>query len=160
MIAMYDRSHNNSGTDRTADQAKYSYAATTSKLADLQYRLGELAAAGRLDAEESKRLQDSVVQIWELLYAGTLGAVRDEDTPDDTWDTQDNTYSDGRPVLVQSRIEPLEYSDWAWEFNKFMLGDGAVAERPLGAVYVINPIHGWDSPPGKDGHGVRSLLDS
>lgn len=138
----------NPNVDDIADWAKHWFAHGTSDLATLQYRLGELAGSGKLDREESMRLQECAVSIWEALYEGTLCAVRDQDAPDSTWDEADNTYSDGRPVLVQVRIEPVEHSDLAWEHNAFTLGDGAIAERPMGTIYCINPIKPPDSSPG------------
>jgi hypothetical protein len=120
-----------------ADRAKYAYAAGTKVLADIQYRLGELAGTGRLDPGESKRLQRQVVDVWEELYCGTVWAVRDEDTDDSTWDEADNTYSDGRTVMTQVRIEPYETSELNWEYNRFMCGDGAVNEHPRGTICCI-----------------------
>ena len=86
-----------------ADRAKHGYATATQLLAATQYRLGELAGAGRLDRDESMKLQENLFHIWEALYAGILCAVRDDDTDDCTWDEADNTYSDGRQVIVQIR---------------------------------------------------------
>jgi hypothetical protein len=119
------------------------------------YRLGELAGTGRLDADESMSLQENLFYIWEALYAGTLCAVRDEDTDDCTWDETDNTYSDGRQVMIQIRIEPEETSDFNWQHNRFMLGDGAVAEHPRGTICYISPLNPegdqavGDSPQGR-----------
>jgi hypothetical protein len=123
-----------------ADQAKHWYAEGAQLLAAMQYRLAELAGTGRLDPGESKSLQDNLVHIWEALYLGTVCAVRDEDTDDSTWDEADNTYSDGRPVMIQTRIEPPEQSDFCWEHSRFALGDGAVNEYPLGTISYILPI--------------------
>jgi hypothetical protein len=127
-----------------ADRAKHWYAEATQALAATQYRLGELAGTGRLDADESMSLQENLFRIWEALYAGTLCAVRDEDTDDSTWDKADNTYSDGRPVMIQIRIEPEEASELSWEHNRFMLGDGAVNEHPRGTICYISPSNPED----------------
>jgi hypothetical protein len=89
-------------------------------------------------------LQANLFYIWEALYAGTLWAVRDEDTDDCTWDEADNTYSDGRPVVIQIRIEPEDISDFNWKHNRFMLGDGSVNEHPLGTICYISPINPED----------------
>lgn len=89
-----------------ADQAKHAYATGTQVLADLQYRLAELAGTGRIDPDESMSLQFGLASVWESLYWGTLCAVRDEDTDEATWDEDGNTYSDGRTVMTQIRIEP------------------------------------------------------
>ena len=129
----------NPDVDDVADRAKHWYANGTQVLAATQYRLAELAGTGRLDAEESMSLQTNLFYIWEALYAGTLCAVRDEDTDDSTWDKADNTYSDGRPVMIQIRIEPEEASELSWEHNRFMLGDGAVNEHPHGTICYISP---------------------
>jgi hypothetical protein len=128
----------NPNVDDVADRAKHWYANGTQVLAATQYRLAELAGTGRLDAEESMSLQTNLFYIWEALYAGTLCAVRDEDTDD--WDKADNTYSDGRPVMIQIRIEPEETSDFNWQHNRFMLGDGAVNEHPLGTICYISSV--------------------
>lgn len=122
-----------------ADRAKHRYAEATQVLAATQYRLGELAGNGRLDADESMSLQTNLFHIWEALYAGTLCAVRDENTDAASWDKADNTYSDGRPVMIQIRIEPEEASELSWEHNRFMLGDGAVNEHPRGTICYISP---------------------
>ena len=91
------------------------------------------------------KLQDSLFQIWEALYTATLCAVRDEDTDDCTWDEADNTYSDGRQVMVQVRIEPEETSEIHWEHNRFMLGDGAPNEHPRGTIFGISPVNPNDA---------------
>jgi hypothetical protein len=128
----------NPNVDDVADRAKHGYATGTKLLAETQYRLGELASTGRLDPEESMSLQTNLFHIWEALYAGTLCAVRDEDTDDSTWEA-DNTYSDGCPVMTRIRIEPEETSELSWEHNRFMLGDGAVNEHPHGTICYISP---------------------
>jgi hypothetical protein len=122
-----------------ADRAKHAYATGTQVLAVMQYRLAELAGTGRLDPDESMSLQHDLVSIWEALYSGTVCAVRDADTDDSTWDEADNTYSDGRPVMIQIRIEPWEESVVDWEYNRFMLGEGAVNEHPHGTICHISP---------------------
>jgi hypothetical protein len=127
-----------------ADRAKYEYALGTREVAAAQYRLAELAGTGRLDPDESMRLQENLLRIWEALYSGTVCAVRDEDTDDSTWGEAANTYSDGRQVMIQIRIAPEEYSDCSWEHNRFMLGDGAVAEHPRGTICYITSVNPED----------------
>jgi hypothetical protein len=127
--------------DDIADQAKYRYATGTKLLAAMQYRLAELAGTGRLDPDESMSLQHDLVSVWEALYFGTVCAVRDWDTDDCTWDEADNTYSDGRQVMVQIRIEPGDSPDFSWKHNGVLLGDGAVNEHPLGTICDIAPIN-------------------
>jgi hypothetical protein len=117
-----------------ADQAKHGYARATKILAETQYRLGELAGLDLLDPDESMRLQINLAQVWEHLYYGTVWAVRDHTTDDSTWEEADNTYSDGRQVIVQIRIEPAEDSVFSWEHNRFMFGDGAANTRRRGTV--------------------------
>ena len=135
----------NPNVHNIADQAKHGFATATQLLAATQYRLAELAGTGRLDPDESMSLQSNLVDIWEALYAGTLCAVRDWDTDDSTWDLADNTYSDGREVKIKIRIEPEEYSDFNWEHNRFLLGDGAVNDYPLGTVCYIAPVDPGDA---------------
>jgi hypothetical protein len=130
----------NPNVDNIADRAKHGYAAAMRLLAALQYRLAELAGTGRLDADESMRLQTSLAQVGEELYLGTLCAERDENTDDRTWDEADNTYSDGRPVKVQIWIEPEAESDFNWEHNRFLLDSGAVNDYPLGTICYIAPV--------------------
>jgi hypothetical protein len=129
----------NPHVDDIADRAKHGYAVATKLLAETQFRLAELAGTGRLDPDESMRLQDNLHDIWQALYGGTLCAVRDEDTDDRSWDEADNTYSDGRVVMVQVRIEP-ESSDTNWEHNRFLLADGAINEHRLGTVCYISLV--------------------
>ena len=121
-----------------ADRAKHGYALGTRLLAAAQYRLATLAGTGRLEPDESMRLQHVLADIWWALYLGTTYAVRDEDTDDDTWDEADNTYSDGRTVMVQTRIEPWEDSDFSWQHKRFLCGDGAVNEHPRGTICHIS----------------------
>ena len=134
----------NPNVDDVADRAKHWYANGTQVLAATQYRLAELAGSGRLDPDESMNLQTNLFDIWEALYSGTLRAVRDEYTPDCTWDKDGNTYSDGREVMIQIRVEPFESSVCSWEHNRFLLGDGAVAEHLLGTISYIAPINPQD----------------
>jgi hypothetical protein len=141
---MAERPAVNSNVDDIADRAKHWYATGTRLLADMQYRLAELAGPGRLDPEESMSLQTNLFFIWEALYAGTLCAVRDEDTDDCTWDEADNTYSDGRPVMIQIRIEPEETSELSWEYNQFLLDEGAVKEHPRGTISYIAAVNPQD----------------
>ena len=122
-----------------ADEAKHAFAVGSQIIAETQYRLAELAGTGRLDPDESFDLQKDLVDVYEVLYAGTLCAVRDSTTPDDTWNEADNTYSDGRQVINQIRVEPHEESDYCWEHNRFMLGDGAPNEFPMGTISYIAP---------------------
>jgi hypothetical protein len=138
----------NPAVNDIADRAKHGYALGTRLLASVQYRLATLALTGRLEPDESMRLQHVLADIWSALYLGTTYAVRDEDTDDDTWDEADNTYSDGRTVMVQTRIEPWEDSDFSCKHNRFLCGDGAVNEHPRGTICHISPRQPTDE------HGV------
>lgn len=137
---MFEKPPVNPDVDDIADRAKYGYARATLDLAAMQYRLAELAGTGQLDADESMRLQDKLFEIWMAVYAGTQCAVRDEDTDDSTWDESDNTYSDGRPVMIQIRVEPEESAQFHWGHGPFLLCEGAVNEHPRGMVCAISPI--------------------
>ncbi|MCB0935403.1 MAG: hypothetical protein KDB55_05225 [Mycobacterium sp.] len=137
---MFEKPPTNPDRDAIADRAKHEYAQATLKLAAVQYRLAELAGTGHLDAAESLDLQRTLVDVWADLYGGTLCAVRDEDTDDSTWNQVDNTYSDGRSVMVCSRIEPEESAEFQWEHNAFLLDNGAVCEHPRGMICVIAPV--------------------
>ena len=131
----------NPNVDDIADRAKHGYATGTKLLAAVQYRLAELAGTRRLDPDESMSLQHNLVSLWEALYFGTVCAVRDWDTDDCTWDEADNTYSDGRQVMVQIRIEPGDSPDFSWKHNGVLLDEGAVNEHPLGTICDIAPIN-------------------
>jgi hypothetical protein len=130
--------------DDIADQAKYRYATGTKLLAAMQYRLAELAGTDRLDPDESMSLQEVLADIWSALYSGTTYAVRDEDTDESAWDEADNTYSDGRQVVVQIRIEPWETPECHWEHNRFLLDEGSVKEHLRGTICFISPINPQD----------------
>ena len=82
-------------------------------LATTRYRLGELAGTGQLDPEESKSLHRDVgSNLGGTVFRHRMRrAPRDWDTDDSSWDEADNTYSDGRRVMIGIRIEPLEESD-------------------------------------------------
>jgi hypothetical protein len=101
-----------------ADRAKYSHAMARQILAAMQYRLAELAGTGRLDPDECPSLQKELIEIYWHLYFGTVCAVRDEEDPSDE-EEADNTYSDGRTVMIQTRIEPYESSEFDWEQRYF-----------------------------------------
>jgi hypothetical protein len=107
-------------------------------------RVGRHRSARRRRVDESMSLQHNLVSIWEALYFGTVCAVRDWDTDDCTWDVADNTYSDGREVMVQIRIEPEDSADFSWKRNGVLLGDGAVNEHPLGTICDIAPVNPHD----------------
>jgi hypothetical protein len=128
----------NPNVNEIADEAKYRFAVATRALSETQYRLAELAGLGSLDRDESISLQDLLFEIWEHVYLGTLEAVRDEDGSYE----DDNTYSDGRAVRTVVRADPQREADW--EHNRFLLGDGAVAEHPRGTVFYIAPVKAID----------------
>jgi hypothetical protein len=128
--------------DVLSDRAKYAYAVGTKLLADMQYRLGELADTGQLDPGESMALQWTLVRIWEQLYSGTTFAARESvDYFDEFIDAGgdpahiDNTYSDGRQVLTQDRIETPQSA-----YRYPTVSDGAVNEHPRGTIsYIAAP---------------------
>jgi hypothetical protein len=123
-----------------ADVAKRTYYEITQEIAALQYRLAELAGTGRVSRSDSVHLQYQLVRMWEALYFATVCTVRDSDTPDWTWNEDDNTYSDGRRILHQVRIEAREESVSSWEHNRFLFGAGAVNEYPRGTISYIAPV--------------------
>jgi hypothetical protein len=132
-----------------ADRAKYEHARATQSLATMQYRLAELAGLGLLDPDESLHLQERLIEIYWHLHFGTVGAVRDEEDDGDE-EGADNTYSDGRPVMIQARIEPYKSSDFSWEHNRFLSDDGAIIFHQLGTACSISPAdpqddRGWAS---------------
>ncbi|MGV0069428.1 hypothetical protein ACRU44_17005 [Mycobacterium colombiense] len=120
-----------------ADRAKHAYAEGTQLLAATHYRLAELAGTGRLDPDASISLQEDLVGIWVSLGAGTVDAVRNMDALPSTWEEDVNTYSDGRKVMTQVRIEPREVSS-GWQHNRFLVGGGAVLAHPQGTICCIS----------------------
>jgi hypothetical protein len=141
---------------RLADHAKYVYAVGTRDIAALQYRLAELAGTGRLDHAVNKHLQwHHCLPMWETLHYGTTSAVRDERTWDGGWDWADNTYSDGRQVMVQVRVKNWYQLDCTWPYNKDMCGDGAINEHPRGTLCQIYPV----VDPDKDHYQYRPTIE-
>jgi hypothetical protein len=141
---MAERPAVNPNVHDIADRAKHWYAVGTQMLAAHQYRLAELAGTGQLDPDVSMSLQEESFRIWEALYFGTVYAVRDQDTDDCTWDEADNTFSDGREVMTQIRIEPWETPECHWEYNQFLLDEGAVKEHPRGTISYIAAVNPQD----------------
>jgi hypothetical protein len=127
----------NPDVNAIADEAKYAFAVGTQLIASVQYRLGELAGTGRLDPEESFRIQEVLCGLWRVLEGGTLCAVRDYELDARSLLETDNAYSDGRAVKTTVRIEPLGDSDMNWKYDRFTLGLGAVAQVPRGEVTCI-----------------------
>lgn len=105
---------------RIGDHAKYVYAVGSRDIAKLQYRLAEMAGTSRLDREEHANLQwQHCLPMWETLYHGTISAVRDDRTWDGAWGWYDNTYSDGRQVIIQARVKHWFQLDCNWPCNEF-----------------------------------------
>jgi hypothetical protein len=73
--------------------------------------------------------------------------VRDEEDPSDE-EEADNTYSDGRTVMIQTRIEPYESSEFDWEHNRFLFDDGAIIFHQRGTTCVISPVNPEDDRGG------------
>ena len=147
----------NPDVDAIADEAKHGYATGTKLLAEMHYRLAELAGSGHLDPDESMNLQESLIAIWEQLYYGTVFAVRDIYNGEWTYDEADNTYSDGRLVMTQVPSDP-ERPDFNWEHEQFVGWDGAAVIHPRGMTSRISPIKpGDDQEPPM--HGTCSQTD-
>jgi hypothetical protein len=127
-----------------ADRAKHGFYTASKLLADVQYRLAELAGTGQLDVDESHGLQDTVVRAWEELYRGTLCAVRDRVTAYPTPCDPENTYSDGRTVRTRIRLKGWQELESGWEHNNYLYGDGPVAEYPRGTVSYISSVDAED----------------
>lgn len=126
---------------RIADHAKYVYAVGTRDIAALQYLLAELAHTGRLDFSEHERLQwGHCLAMWQLLYSNTTSAVRDYRVWDgwDGW--YDNTYSDGRQVMVQARLKNWEDLERQRPYKAGVCGDGPIQEHPWASICRIHPV--------------------
>jgi hypothetical protein len=117
------------------DEAKWCYAHGTRALAELHYRIAELADAGAMSDDIALNLQQRLNDVWHWLYFGTLCTTRDYRLDDEDWDHDDLTYSDGRPVRVRTRVQPRE-DDYA-DYPGPILETAAVIECPLGEVEVI-----------------------
>ena len=65
------------------------------------------------------------------------GAVQ---TWDGTWTWYDNTYCDGRQIMVQARIRNWMGLDRDWPYNAGMCGDGPILEHPRGSLCQIFPV--------------------
>lgn len=124
-----------------ADHAKYVYAVGTRDIAALQYRLAELGHTGKLNFEAHEHLQGThCLAMWETLYCGTLSALHDQRTWDGAWDWYGNTYSDGRQIMVQTRVKDWEELERTWPYNQGMCGDGPILEHPRGSLSQISPV--------------------
>lgn len=135
----------NDSVHRLVDHAKYVYAVGSRDIAALQYRFAELAHTGRLDFEVSEHLEwHHCLPMWEMLYSGTLSAVHDQGTWDGGWEWDDNTYSDGRQVMVQVRLKNWPDLERNWPYNRGMCGDGAINEHPRASICRIAPVHDPD----------------
>jgi hypothetical protein len=133
---------------RAADHAKYVYAVGARDIAVLQYRVGWLAHTGRMDTPASLNLQrDHCEAMWENLFAGTTCAVRDLRTPDRWWDLYDNTYSDGRQVMVQVRPKNWEELERQLPHRSTIRGTAPTREHPWGSVCHLNivPNPSWEN---------------
>lgn len=126
-----------------ADRAKYWHARARLRLAAMQYRLAELAGTGRLHSDDMDSLQSELIDIYWDVHYGTVDAVGDGEVGVDEQEAN-NTYSDGRPVMIQTRIEPEETSDLSWEHNRFMLDDGAIIFHRRGTTCLISPFNAKD----------------
>ena len=131
---MAERPAVNPNVDDIADRAKHGYAIGTKLLAAVQYRLAELAGTDKLDPDESMRLQENLFRMHEELYLNSLSLLCEICDGDVDWC---DTYSDGRRVVTNSCVDPE--ADRDRPHNRFLLGDGAVYEFPLGFDYHINP---------------------
>jgi hypothetical protein len=127
------------------DEAKWCYAHGTRALAELQYRIAELATRGTISHDDGIDLQSRLYDVWLWLYGGTLCATRNYELDDEDWDHDDLTYSDGRPVRVRTRVQPLE-DDYADPANTNVLETAAVAECPRGEIEVIQLKPGEPNP--------------
>lgn len=124
-----------------ADHAKYVYVVGSRDIAAMQYWLAELAHTGRLTHCANERLQwGHCCKFWDSLYLGTVCAVRDERTWDGGWDWSDNTFSDGRQIMSQVRVNNWHAVDHEWPHNAYLAGDGPIQEHPVGSVCSIAPV--------------------
>lgn len=132
---------NHCADHRLADHAKHVYAIGARDIAALQYRLAELAHTGRVDFAVHKRLQwEHCLPIWQTLYSNTTSAVRDYRVWDGWNDWYDNTYSDGRQVMVQARLKNWEDLERDRPYKAGVCGDGPIQEHPWASICRIHPV--------------------
>ena len=84
---------------------------------------------------------DLCYDIGEPIYPMTTANLHDEETWDGGWDWDENTYSDGRQVMIRAQI-----TDWRELFDEVpcnsaikAYGDGVIIEHPAGVVCLIAP---------------------
>ena len=127
---------------RIADHAKYAYAIGSRDIAWMQYRLEQLAYAGRIDIEAHNTLQQDVCYaMGEPTYLATTSKLHDNAIWDGGWDWDDNTYSDGRQVMIRVRI-----TNWRKLFDEVecnpaieRYAEGVINDHPEGVVCLITP---------------------
>lgn len=125
-----------------ADHAKYVYAIGSRDVAWMQYRLQQLAYTGRIDIEAHNELQHELCYgIGEPIYSMTTSNLHDDARWDGCWDWDDNTYSDGRQVMIRAH-----FTDWRELFDEVpwnpaitVYGDGVINEHQEGVVCLIVP---------------------
>lgn len=126
-----------------ADYAKHVYAVGSRDVSALQYRLRKLAYAGKIDIEAHNDLQHDVCYgLGEGVYAATTQKLHDHKNWDGSWDWDDNTYSDGRQIMIKARITDWEALCGSRPRNDAitMYGDGVINEHPEGMVCQIAPV--------------------
>jgi hypothetical protein len=132
-----------------ADHAKHVFAVGNRDIAALQYRLADFAHTGQLAQAANERLQwDHCLKMWETLYGGTVFVVRDDRTWDGGWDWSDNTYSDGRQIMSQVRVNDWEAIERDWTCGE-IAGDGPWLEHPRGSICSIAPVEDPDKDHGR-----------
>lgn len=125
-----------------ADHAKYVYAVGSRDISWMQHRLRQLAYASRIDIEAHNELQrDLCYDMGDPIYWMTTSNLHDEETWDGGWDWDENTYSDGRQVMIRAQIP-----DWQQLFDEVPInyaikvyGDGVINDHPAGTVCQIAP---------------------
>ena len=124
----------------------------------MQYRLEQLAYAGRIDIEAHNELQDHLCYgIGEPIYLMMTSNLHDDALWDGGWDWDENTYSDGRQVMIRAQV-----TDWRELFDEVpwnpaikVYGDGVIIEHPAGVVCLIAPPD--PGPEHECGHPVIEI---
>ncbi len=109
----------------------------------MHYRVAEWAGTGKLHPDEAEQLELKLTDIYWSLHFGTVDAVFNEDYLEYEEEAH-NTYSDGRSVMVESRIEPAEESEPNFEHPYYMYDDGAMIFHSRGTICNVSPIHAGD----------------
>jgi hypothetical protein len=131
-----------------ADRVKYCGALLLYELAQMQYRIGELATLGRLDREANHSLQWGVFNFDGIAYDVVDMAEATVDWSIEGGDFHARFYRDGR--IIETKIDlclPRDAYDLIWpHHNDDLCGDGPIQHYPRGTLCHIEAPESHDKP--------------